>query len=207
MPQNDFRVLVGSAGVVSDGQHVLAFSVSADTHDVFLVRWSCEEAATGDLARPEWWTGTEGGWIEQGKLRELPAPLFEDGQTEFTVHFSRELDCFLQFQFEGFPQSPIGFRTARSLAGPWSNLQLCFWPEEIHDKNRKLTLYAAKAHPEQKSAGLAITYASNYLDLAQLLVDPEAYYPRFAILKLAKPLPGAARRRKSRTLRFRWKRF
>jgi hypothetical protein len=184
VPQNDFRVLVGSASILSVGEHVVAFSVGDDKHDVYLVRWHLADAAVGDLARPEWWAGAERGWVKQQKLAKLPAPLMTKGQTEFTVHFSPELDRYLQLQFEGFPRTPIGIRTADSLTGPWSKLQSCFSPEEIGDKGRDLMLYAAKAHPEQAARGLAITYASNTLDLVQLLDDPKVYYPRFARVTL-----------------------
>jgi hypothetical protein len=184
VPQNDFGVLVGSASVLSVGEHVVAFSVGDDEHDVYLVRWRLADAATGDLARPEWWAGAERGWVEQRKLAKLPAPLMTQGQTEFTVHFSPELDRYLQLQFEGFPRTPIGIRTAGALTGPWSKLQSCFSPEEMGDKGRDLMLYAAKAHPEQAARGLAITYASNTLDLVQLLDDPKVYYPRFARVTL-----------------------
>ena len=76
-PQNDFRVMVGSASVVRDGDYLVAFSVSDDSHDVFLVRWRLADAAVGELSRPEWWTGNQRGWIEQSELDFLPAPLFK----------------------------------------------------------------------------------------------------------------------------------
>jgi len=179
VPQNDFGVLVGSASLLRDGEHVIAFSVSAKSHDVFLVRWRLADAAAGDLARPQWWAGAEHGWVEQQKLAKLPTPLLKPGQTEFTVHFSRDLNCYLQFQFEGFPLTPIGIRTAESLTGPWSTLETIYRPEEIRSDAPSLMLYAAKAHPEQVADGLAMTYCSNTFQLAQIFDNPKVYYPRF----------------------------
>jgi hypothetical protein len=178
-PQNDFGVLVGSASLLRDGAHVVAFSVGGGTHDVYLVRWPVADAAAGNLARPEWWTGAERGWVDQRQLEMLPTPLMKPGQTEFTVHFSRVLDSFLQIQFEGFPLTPIGIRSASSLTGPWSALLPFYRPEEIQTDDPALMLYAAKAHPEQVTDGLALTYCSNTFQLARLLDDPKVYYPHF----------------------------
>jgi hypothetical protein len=186
-PQNDFRVLVGSASIVRDGEHVVAFSVGGDTHDVYLVRWPRNDVSTGNLVRSEWWTGAERGWVAQSSLRALPTPLLTQGQTEFTVHFSRRLDCYLQFQFAGFPRTPVGFRTARALTGPWSLLTPCYRPEELGQIKSSLMLYAAKAHPEQASQDLALTYASNTFELEQLLDSPEIYYPHFFTVELGQP--------------------
>jgi Carbohydrate esterase, sialic acid-specific acetylesterase len=183
-PQNRFRVLVGSASIVRDSQYIVAFSVGDDTHSVYLVRWPMAAAAAGNLRSPEWWVGAEQGWVKQKSLGALPAPLITHAQTEFTVHFSRQLDRFLQFQFEGFPLTPIGFRTARSLTGTWSSLTQCYRPAELGQTNSGLMLYAAKAHPEQSTDGLALTYASNTYELARLLDSQEIYYPRFFRVKL-----------------------
>ncbi len=178
-PQNDFGVLVGSASLVRDGEHLVAFSVGGESHDVYLVRWPLAGAAAGNFERPEWWAGAERGWVAQRSLTALPTPIMRQGQTEFTVDFSRQLDCFLQFQFEGFPLTAVGFRTADSLTGPWSSLTPCYRPEELDPAQSGLMLYAAKAHPEQAAQGLALTYASNTFDFAQLLDSPGIYYPHF----------------------------
>jgi hypothetical protein len=184
VPQNKFGVLVGSASVVQDGDHVIAFSVQERSHDVFLVRWSLADAAKGDLSHPEWWTGEETGWTPQHELTELPTPIFAPGQTEFTVHWSEELDCYLQIQFIGFPRTPLGFRTARSLTGPWSALEPFYRPEEVLTDDPGVMLYAAKSHPEQAADGLALTYASNALQVARVVEDQSLYYPRFIIVKV-----------------------
>jgi hypothetical protein len=183
-PQNDFGVLVGSASLVRDGDHLVAFSVGGAKHEVYLVRWRWDDASAGDLGQPEWWAGAERGWVSQSELRELPGPVFEKGQTEFTVDRLPQLDRYVQFQFTDFPVSPIGVRSAAALTGPWSTLEACVRPEVLMPSTPGLMLYAAKAHPEQKCDGLALTYASNTHKLEQLLDSSTIYYPQFVRVKL-----------------------
>lgn len=189
-PQNNFGVLVGSATLIQEGEHLVAFSVASDSHDVFLVRWRLADAARGDLSDPAWWAGTKKGWIAQDKLVNLPEPVFIQGQTEFTVHFSRRLNRYVQVQFSGFPLTPIGLRTSPSLTGPWTALEEFYSPEELHsEKNQsnepERMLYAAKAHPELASEGLALTYCSNTYDIKLLFDGLDLYFPRFLQVKLS----------------------
>jgi hypothetical protein len=183
-PQNDFDVLVGSASLVRDGDHLVAFSVGNKGHEVFLVRWTWNDAAIGDLSRPEWWAGAERGWIPQSELSEIPGPIMTKGQTEFSVIYSNDLQTYLQFQFAGFPVSPIGLRTSPEITGPWSNVLPVMEPGEFATLSPGLMLYAAKTHPELTSDGLALTYASNTHKLEQLLDSSTLYYPRFVRVKL-----------------------
>jgi hypothetical protein len=186
-PQNNLDVLVGSASLVRDGEYLVAFSVGNKEHAVYLVRWPWKDAADGDLSRPEWWAGSDRGWIAQQDLVELPAPVMELGQTEFSVFHSPEFDRYLQFQFVDFPVSPIGLRTASALIGPWSKPAPCIDIDKLVTPSPGLMLYAAKAHPEQKCSGLALTYASNTHKLEQLLDSSTIYYPRFVRVKLQRP--------------------
>ncbi len=181
-PQNKFNVLVGSASLIIDGDHLVAFSVGGDSHDVFLVRWRLEDAAQGNLSAPQWWSGSESGWVMQEQLSQLPEPIFTQGQTEFTVHFSQEENCYVQVQFSGFPLSPIGLRTSPALTGPWSTIREFFSPEETQasqNADEERMLYAAKAHPELASTGLALTYCSNTFDIKHLMDGLDLYFPRF----------------------------
>lgn len=116
-------------------------------------------------------------------------PVINNGQTEFSVFHSRELGRYLQFQFSGFPVSPICVRTAERLIGPWSELQVCLRETELTAAVPGLMLYAAKAHPELKCEGLALTYASNTQRLEQLFGSSTIYYPRFVRVKLSRPAP------------------
>ncbi len=189
-PQNHFDVLVGSASLLKDAEHVFALSVAGESHDVYLVRWPLAEAAEGDLSKPEWWAGGERGWVTQSQLNELPEPIFKSGQTEFTVHFSRRWNRYVQVQFSGFPLTPIGLRTSPSLTGPWTALEEFYSPEELYsEKNQsnepERMLYAAKAHPELASEGLALTYCSNTYDIKHLFDGLDLYFPRFFQVKLS----------------------
>lgn len=186
-PQNTFDILVGSASLVRDGDYLVAFSVGDKEHDVYLVRWPWSEAAGGSLANPEWWNGPDAGWVPQHDLDHLPTPIMHKGQTEFTVVDSPAGKGYLLFQFEGFPVTPIGVRTAPALIGPWSPVKPFLSADELMPSSPGLMLYAAKAHPEQKCAGLALTYASNTHKLEQLLDSSSIYYPRFVRLKFQRP--------------------
>lgn len=189
VPQNELNVLVGSAAVVRDGEHLVAFSVGGKKHQVYLVRWRWEAAAVGDLSQPEWWVGAERGWVAQSKLSEPPVPVIKNGQTEFSVFRSPDLKCYLQFQFSSYPVSPICLRTAERLIGPWSEPRACIRETELMQAVPNLMLYAVKVHPELTCDGLALTYASNTTRLEQLLDSSTIYYPRFLRVKLNRPAP------------------
>ncbi len=182
-PQNPFKVLVGSASVLLEGEHLVALSVADDTHDVFLVRWRASDAVAGDLSQPEWWAGEPTGWTAQHDLKTLPTPLLRPGETEFTVHRSESEDRYVQYQFMGFPREPIGVRTAPQLTGPWSPQQAVVRPQEIDAQDTGLMCYAAKAHPELAAPGLSLTYCTNTFSWPRLFDDPQVYYPRFMIVK------------------------
>jgi hypothetical protein len=188
-PQNELGVLVGSAAVVRDGEYIVAFSVGGKEHEVYLVRWRRADAAQGDLSRPEWWAGDQRGWVAQQELKEPPVPVIDQAQTEFSVFYSRALARYLQFQFSGFPVSPICARTAERLAGPWSDPQAFISETALMPSTPGLMLYAVKAHPELKCDGLALTYASNTHKLEQLLDSSTIYYPQFVRVKLQSPAP------------------
>jgi hypothetical protein len=187
VPQNSFDVLVGSASLVRDGNYLVAFSVGKKEHEVYLVRWPWKDAGAGDLSGPEWWAGAGRGWVAQQGLHEVPTPVMEHGQTEFCVIQSSEFNCYLQFQFEDFPVTPIALRTAPALTGPWSKAVPFLQSDKLIPPSPGLMLYAAKPHPEQKCAGLALTYASNTHKLEQLLDSSTIYYPRFVRVKLQRP--------------------
>jgi hypothetical protein len=188
VPQNDFGILVGSASLVRDGNYLVAFSVGGKSHQVFLIRWPWKDVTVGDLSRPEWWDGMERGWVPPTELSELPTPIMEGGQTEFSVIHSPDLQSYLQFQFLGFPVSPIGMRSSETLTGPWSKPTPLLKPEKLAPLTPGLMLYAVKTHPEQKCDGLALTYASNTHKLEQLLDSATIYFPQFVRVKLERPV-------------------
>lgn len=186
-PQNDLKVLVGSGSSVRVGAWVYAFSAEFATHQLFLVRYSVPAILVGDLSQPQWWTGQRGGWVPQRDLEQHPPqPIVKRGQTEFTVHFEKRQQRYLLTQFTGFPRTPVAIRHATDLTGPWSPMQDAFRPAELDNPSPDLMLYAAKSHPEQLADGLAVTYCSNTIDLAKVVVDERLYYPRFARLTFAR---------------------
>lgn len=177
-PQNDFRVVIGSASVLRVDDFVYAFS-SQETreHNIYLIRWPLAKAQQGNLHEPEWYAGSADGWVAQHKLKQSPPALFTGGQTEFTVHSEPRLNSFVQIQHEGFGGADLALRWATQLTGPWSPLQKFYRPAE---SDRKGTLvYASKAHPELVGADMVLTYVVNHSDFGQLVADSSIYYPRF----------------------------
>ncbi|MBF0531152.1 MAG: hypothetical protein HQK55_18170, partial [Deltaproteobacteria bacterium] len=87
LPKQTFGVLIGSACLLIDQGYLYGYgSLDNDYRQVFLVRWPLAKARAGELTQPDWWTGTSSGWAPHHKTAERPPALFNDGQTEFTVH-------------------------------------------------------------------------------------------------------------------------
>ena len=186
-PQNPFGVIVGSGGVMADKGFLYAFSsLEPDAHDIFLIRWSLASASAGDLRSPEWRDAGSSRWVSQKALRRLPAPVFRNGGTEFSIHFDAVTKRFLEFQTDGFGGVPIAVRDAPALTGPWSELRDGFLPPEAG--RAQVFIYAGKAHPELRADGgdLVLTYATNSADLATVVDDSTLYYPRFVKLTWAR---------------------
>lgn len=181
-PPNPWGIVVGSASVLAHEGWLYAFSTrEPPPHDVHLVRWPLAAAIAGDLSAPEWWAGRSRGFVVQTELAGPPAPLFEDGQTEFTVH--EAAGEFVAVQTIGFGTATIGVRTAPALSGPWSDVGEVWRPPEA-DREGAL-IYAAKSHPELDAGdALAVTYIASNFDIATVIADESLYYPRFVRLRL-----------------------
>jgi hypothetical protein len=149
----------------------------SESHAVSLARWPEEVALHGDLARPQWWAGQERGWALAKDLRQPPAALFAQGQTEFTVHYEPRYRRFIQIQALGFGGAQIGYRSAAALTGPWSAPTAIYRPPE-HGIGQIL-IYGAQAHPALQASDLVLTYSTNHLDSQVLLTRTDLYYPRF----------------------------
>jgi hypothetical protein len=196
-PQNRFGLIV-SGSVIRLGEHIYAFSVLEPDHTIHVVTWPVAEVMDGDLSRPQWWAGEEGGWVLQRDLLERPSPLFSEGQNEFTVHYEPLLDQLLEIQTVGFGQADLGFRRADSPTGPWTPVERFYRPEEW--ETARILIYAAKAHPHLTGADLVLTYATNSVPFARLVRRDDLYYPRFLRARLedargAMGLPSNGRRR------------
>lgn len=176
-----FGVIVGSSAVLKDSNYVYAFGVKEPgSHETYLLRFEIEKIENGDLTGMEWFV--ENAWTKEVFEEPKQAALFS-GQTEFSVHFNKELGKFIQIQTYGFGKSPVGYRLAEHLQGPWSASVIFYTPDLNHEKEFN---YTANAHPELKSDGMLITYNINNFDFGRLIADESIYFPRVIKLKLKK---------------------
>lgn len=175
-PQNDFGVIIGSAGALVIDGYLYVFGAHALDHGAYLVRWELCDAARGEMMHPQWWTG-ERGWVDQSLLMRRPQPVFRDAQMEFTVHYEKTLGRFMQVQAGSFLDGCLTYRLAGSLTGPWSEKKTLYCPGEAREAN--VLFYAGKAHPCLRGADLLCTYALNSLDEKRLLDSHDLYYPAF----------------------------
>jgi hypothetical protein len=184
-PSNQLGIIVGFAGVLHWGEHVYALG-SQDpikSHPVFAARWTVEEVQQGELMSPEWWAGPDVGWVADSSMRAR-WPLFENGQTELTIHRDETTQRFLVVHTKGFGKADVMLRTAPELTGPWSAPRLLFRPPEYHEP--KIMIYAAKSHPQLSGGDLVLTYATNSFDFDKHLSNPLSYYPHFVRLARCK---------------------
>ena len=178
IPDNGPGVVVGSGSTFGEDGHLYAFgSVEPGKHDIYLNRWPLALVLQGRFDDPEWWTGESGGWTVQSRLQLPGRSSFNEGGTEFTVHFSKRFHSYLEFQTTGCGSADVTMRSATNLAGPWSTSRVIYTPPE---KTRpRIMIYAGKAHPELAGADLVLTYATNSFELGDVIRDQTLYYPRF----------------------------
>lgn len=183
-PTNPLGVLVGYAGVLPLGEHLYAFGSQepVKSHPIFAARWPTESARQGDLLNPEWWAGERLGWVPDSSHTPRQ-PLFENGQSELTIHVDEATEWFLAVQTQGFGPADVMLRAGRSLTGPWSRPEMIHRPSEYYRPN--VMVYSAKAHPELTGADLVLTDTTNTFQLAEHSSDPEIYYPGFCDLRVA----------------------
>ena len=181
---NGWNVIVGAAALVA-GHFLYVFSPAEPSHDIYLLRWPLNAAEKGDLASPEWWCGSDLGWLGQPKMVRPPTPVLREGAMEFSVQWDAQRDKFLEVQSVGFGASEIAIRWAGQIEGSWSGLKKVYRPPESGRPDA--FVYAAKAHPELRGADFVITYVANSRDFGILTRDPSIYYPRF--VRLAFPSP------------------
>ena len=182
VPGNDFQVIIGSASVFEMKGHIYAFGAREGhfDHPVYVVRWPKGDVLDGNLADIEWWVQSSGTWVPQPELGGLLEPVFQNGQTEFTVHFEKRMDRYLCVQSVDFGASNIYCRTAKFFTGPWTDPVNIFEPPEKSKPN--IMIYAAKAHPQLIGADVVLTYATNSFEFSDLASDTTIYYPRFVRL-------------------------
>lgn len=186
-PANAYQVIVGSASVLQVGAHIYVFGSreSVATHPVFLTRWPSHEFASGDLSGIEWWDAASNAWVRQADLKNIPAPIFNHGQTEFTVHFDSWLKHYFCIQTLEFGAANIYNRRADQITGAWCEPIKLYAPPETGRPH--ILIYAAKAHPQLSGADLVLTYATNSTEFSELLNDLSIYFPRFVRVKRGDP--------------------
>ena len=175
-----YKVLAGSSAILINGPDVLAYAVGYynNNQDVYLLRYSKEMILRGELSEPAWYVN--GKWINNPQKLPCNIALFQ-GQTEFSVHFQRDINKYIQIQTVGFGQCPLGYRMADSPWGPWSELVSFYMPEfsDLEEFN-----YSANAHPELVSDGIIVTYNVNNFNFGKLVNNEEIYFPKIIRLYL-----------------------
>jgi hypothetical protein len=173
-----FGVIVGSSAVLKDSSYVYAYGVKEPaTHEVYLLRIDINSLVRGDLIEFDWWANNS--WTKQVSEEPRSSSLFI-GQTEFSVHYDKELEKYVQIQTYGMGQASIGYRLADQLQGPWSDSVIFYIPLLYHQKE---FVYTANAHPELKSGGLLVTFNVNNGDFSKLVSNEEIYFPKFITLR------------------------
>lgn len=181
-PANPLGITVGFAAVRRLGEHVYAFGSEdpVKSHPLYVARWPAEDVRRGNLLRPEWWAGERLGWV--GDSSTIPRwPIFENGQSELTIHFDSASGRFLEVQSVGFGAADVTMRAAPALTGPWTDPRTIYRPPEFY--RPRIMIYAAKAHPELAGADLVLTYATNSFEFGDVVTDSLTYYPHFVRLE------------------------
>ncbi len=182
-PANKLGVIVGSAGVLSDGGFIYAYgSKEPGGTSTYLVRWPESEAVNGDLSRISWWDGRK--WTDsEPPANNLSAPVIHKAGSEFTVQRDPLTHKFLLVQCVGFGPADLAMRQADHLVGPWPEPVPFYRPPEFGKP--RIMIYQGKAHPGLTGADLVLTYSTNSFDLQNLLKDADIYYPRFVRISLS----------------------
>ena len=184
-PENLLGVVAGFAGVIRWGEHVYAFGGQEGVRSIpiHVLRWTVEDVRKGNLLEPEWWGGTDAGWVADSS-RKPRIPVFDNGQSELTIHYDTTTRRFLEVQTNGFGASDVVMRSATKLTGPWTTERGLYRPSEFYKPD--IMIYAAKAHPELSGADLLLTYATNSFRFEKNVGDSLIYYPRFLRLTRCK---------------------
>lgn len=183
----DHDIMIGCGSSLRQGEWLYTFGGNSfHLRSTYLARFVVDDILQGDFTRPEWWNADEGRWQSQScGQQEFPPPLFAPGAPEFTVHFDAKLNQYLIVQTDCFPVGRVTLRRAPRLTGPWKCWAGLPPVEEARHPMQGLTLYSAKAHPEQEAEGLAVTYCTNNKDLGEVVRDESLYYPRFLRIEFA----------------------
>jgi len=180
-PSNPLGILVGYAAVLQMDGYVYAFGSQdpVKSHPIYAARWATEQVRRGNLLEPEWWAGERLGWVSNSSATPR-WPLFENGQSDLTIHLDPVTKRFLAVHTQGFGPADVIMRAAPALTGPWSGPQMIYRPPEYYRPN--VMIYSAKVHPQLTGGNLVVTYATNTFEFAEQLSDNQIYFPRFVSL-------------------------
>jgi hypothetical protein len=169
-----FGVIVGSSAVLKDDSYIYSYGVKEPaTHEVYLLRFEINKLMNNIINDIEWWVN--GNW-ESGIDCEPNSSYLFIGQTEFSVHYQKDINKYLQIQTFGFGQANLGYRTSDHPEGPWSE-PVIFYKPQLQDQQD--FVYSANAHPELTADGILITYNINNGDFGKLVSNENIYFPKF----------------------------
>lgn len=177
-PGHQNGIIFGTAGLVQDGDYLYALGVrdAAPDKPAYAARWKRQSLADQDLEAAEYWCGDQ--WH---KNPDHAVPLFQNAQTEMSLHYDPERREFLCIQTQGFGDTALTVRSAARPEGVWSAARtVCDLPKNA---NKNLISYAGKAHPHLAAENaLFLSYVTNSLKVQDIFDDPALYYPRFVSL-------------------------
>jgi len=174
-PDNKTGIIFGTAGLVKDDDHLYAFGVHDANPEkpVYAMRWNLDSLAQQDMSDAAYWCGDK--W---NKNSDNATPLFENAQTEMSLHYDPARKEYLCIQTNGFGDTSLTLRHAARPEGLWSEPEdICALPKS---KNKDLITYTGKAHPHLTAEnGTLLSYVTNSLNIQDIFDDPTLYYPRF----------------------------
>ena len=122
-----FGVIVGSSAVLKDDNYVYSYGVKEPaTHEVYLLRFEINKLIGNNINDIEWWVNEN--WISEIDYEPKSSCLFV-GQTEFSVHYQKDINKYVQIQTFGFGQANLGYRLSEKPEGPWSELVIFYEPQ------------------------------------------------------------------------------
>jgi hypothetical protein len=173
-----FGVIVGSSAVLKDDSYVYSYGVKEPaTHEVYLLRFEIDKLMNNNINDIEWWVNDH--W-QSGIDYEPKLSYLFIGQTEFSVHYQKEINQYVQIQTFGFGQANLGYRTSNHPEGPWSE-PVIFYEPQLEDQQD--FVYSANAHPELMEDGILITYNINNGNFGKLVNNENIYFPKFVRIK------------------------
>ena len=181
---------VPATAVVRDDEYIVGLALKQEgTHAGALVRFLASSLAVGNIENPQWWAGSNLGWVGEPDLGPAgPVFVINDAGAESSLHWDQRTQSFIHIATYGFGAATIGMRTAPSLTGPWSEPVEIYRPPEL--AGPQPFVYSAIAHPELEGSDpddLIVTYATNSFEFSDLFSEhgsEHLYWPRVISIRL-----------------------